>query len=183
MNSSTVQWGAWCTCKLERVPSGFVRMLCLCLTSLCRNSNTLILTYTHCCHTLSSLLSPSPLSLFSTPLSHPHSHPVAPNIPNKPANPVTVINSGATATITVNYNPGNPLATVQWSKDGQLINSSSEPHISAAPNSTILMLTNNNSNIRGRYLVNVSNIGGSDTFEYNVKAVCKSFVKYIGIRA
>ena len=126
------------------------------------------------------LISPSP---FSTPLSHLHSHPVAPSITNKPANPVTIINSGATATITVNYHPGNPLATVQWSKDGQLISTSSNPRISAAPNSTILTLTNIDASIRGRYLVNVSNIGGSDTFEYNVKAVCKSFVKYIGIRA
>ena len=28
--------------------------------------------------------------------------------------------------------------------------------------------------------MNVSNIGGSDFFEYNVKAVCKSYVNYVG---
>ena len=138
---------------------------------------------------LFSLL-PSPLSLplishlISLPpfpeLSLPHSHPPdVPKITKKPDNPDIVINSGATETITVNYNPGNPLSTVQWSKDGQLINGSSDSRISIAPNSTSLTLTNNDPSIRGRYLVNVSNIGGSDTFEYNVKAVCKSFVKYV----
>ena len=64
----------------------------------------------------------------------------------------------------------------QWSKDGQLINDS---RVITAPNSTTLTLTNNDATIRGRYLVNVSNIGGSDTFQYNVKAECKSHVEYI----
>ena len=122
---------------------------------------------------LYSSLLPSPSTLYPRSLSS-HSHPPgAPKITNKPANPDIVIARGATETVTVNYNPGNPPATVQWSKDGQLINGSPDPRISAAPNSTILMLTNNDASIRGRYLVNVSNIGGSDTFEYNVKAVCK----------
>ena len=158
-------------------------------------SNTMMYLYAHCCHTIlppsspfSSSL-PSPSSLYPPPLSlsslpslffHPLFHPpVAPNIINKPASPDVVINSGATETITVNYNPGNPPAMVKWSKDGQLINGSSDPRVSVAPNSTILTLTNNDASIQGRYLVNVSNIGGSDTFQYNVKAVCKSFVKYI----
>ena len=86
----------------------------------------------------------------------------------------------ATENITVNYNPGNPIAMAQWSKDGQLIDGLSNPLVSAVHNSTILTLTNNNASIRGRYLVNVSNIGGSDIFEYNVKAVCKSYVNYVG---
>ena len=110
----------------------------------------------------------------SLPLSYPSG---APSITNKPASPDVVIDSGDTRTITVNYDPGNPTATVQWSKDGQLINGSSDPRVSAGPNSTTLTLINNDPSIRGRYLVNVSNIGGSDTFQYNVKAVCKSFVK------
>ena len=112
----------------------------------------------------------------SLPLSYPSG---PPTITNKPASPDVVISSGATQTITVNYDPGNPTATVQWSKDGQLINGSSDPRVSAAPNSTSLTLTNSDPSIRGQYLVNVSNIGGRDTFEYNVKAVCKSFVKYL----
>ena len=142
-----------------------------------------------------SLPPPPPFSFFSTPfpilpLPFPtHSlfppplfpllfsslTPVAPNITNKPASPNVVINSGTTETITINYDPGNLPSMVQWSKDGQLINGSSDPRISAAPNSTSLTLTNSDPSIRGRYLVNVSNIGGSDTFQCNVKAVCKLF--------
>ena len=103
---------------------------------------------------------------------HPHisPHSDAPQITNRPSDPNVTLSIGATRTIRVTYSQGNPPASVEWRKDGVLITS---PVISTSSSETMLTLTNSGPDVRGRYNVTVFNVGGSDTFVYNVKVECE----------
>ena len=103
---------------------------------------------------------------------HPHfsSHSDAPQITNRPSNPNIILVIGATYTIRVTYSQGSPPASVEWRKDGVLITS---PVISTSSSETMLTLTNSGPDVRGRYNITVLNVGGSDTFVYNVKVECE----------
>ena len=127
----------------------------------------------------SRLMSVVPLSFFP-PLvlssSFPFSSPLtdAPKITNKPDNPNIRLTSGASHTITVRYDQGNPLATVEWSKDGQPINTP-DPRITTANGETTLTLINHDPsvNLGGIYRVKVYNNAGEATAMYIVDAECK----------
>jgi len=104
--------------------------------------------------------------------THPHisPHSDAPQITNRPSNPNITLSIGATHTIRVTYSQGNPPASVEWRKDGVLITG---PTVSTSSSETVLALTNSGPDVRGRYNITVFNVGGSDTFVYNVKVECK----------
>ena len=91
---------------------------------------------------------------------------------SRPLDPNITLAIGATRTIGVTYSQGNPPAVVEWRKDGVLITG---PAISTSSSQTVLTLINSGPEVRGRYNVTVFNIGGSDTFVYNVKAECKLY--------
>jgi len=103
---------------------------------------------------------------------HPHfsPHSDAPQITNRPSNPNITLSIGATRTITVTYSQGRPPASVEWRKDGVLI---AGPAISTSSSETTLTLTNSGPDVQGRYNLAVFNVGGSDTFVYNVKVECE----------
>jgi len=113
------------------------------------------------------------LHLFSV---HTYPHicffPDAPEITNRSSNPNITLSIGATLTIGVTYSQGSPPAGVEWRKDGVLITG---PAISTSSSQTVLTLINSGPEVRGRYNMTVFNVGGSDTFVYNVKAECKLY--------
>ena len=112
------------------------------------------------------VLSSSSPPPFSSPLTD------APKITNKPDNPNIRLTSGASHTITVRYDQGNPLAMIEWSKDGNPIPGHS---ITTANGETTLTLINNDPsvNLGGRYRVRVYNNAGEATAMYIVDAECK----------
>jgi len=105
--------------------------------------------------------------------THPRIYPISgvPQITNRPSNPNVTLSIGATHTITVTYSQVIPPASVEWRKDGLLITDPTV--ISTSSSETMLTLTNSGPDVRGRYNVTVFNVGGSDTFVYNVKVECK----------
>ena len=122
-----------------------------------------------CCH---HTLSPFSFSFsFSFPLTD------APKIANKPDSPTIRLTSGASQTITVRYDQGDPPATVSWSKDGQPINIPN-PRIATTDGETKLTLINDNPSVRGTYRLKVYNgVGNGDIAAYTVEAECELLYK------
>ena len=96
----------------------------------------------------------------------------APQITSRPSDPNITLAISATRTIRVTFSQGTPPASVEWRKDGVLITG---PAVSTSSSETMLILTNSGPEVRGRYNVTVFNVGGSDTFVYDVKAQCKFY--------
>ena len=89
-----------------------------------------------------------------------------------PENPNIRLTSGASQTITVEYDQGNPPTQVQWSKDRQPMNTP-DPRITIDNDKTTLTLTNNDPSVRGTHRVKVSNsMGIGATAVYIVEAEC-----------
>ena len=118
-------------------------------------------------HFLFSLLLFSPPHFpFSSPFTD------APKITNKPDDPNIRLTSGGSETIPVRYDKGNPLAMIEWSKDGVSIDNH-DSRITTRNCETTFKLTNESLGVTGTYKVRVFNSVGSDGFEYFVEPECK----------
>lgn len=84
-------------------------------------------------------------------------------------------------TMLVGYDRGNPLCTLVWRKDGEIITSRRNPRVNVMSNGGISIRSVRSSD-RGLYTVTVSNAVGSDSASFklftNCKCSCEIYYNY-----
>lgn len=102
-----------------------------------------------------------------------------PRITLAPEDNVTISTAHPHAlTMLVGYDRGNPLCTLVWRKDGEIITSRRNPRVSVMSSGGISIRSVRSSD-RGLYTVTVSNAVGSDSASFRLFTNCKCWFNSI----